>query len=332
MKFNRANFARLEIRIEAILTLPRIFACLLLVAFANAAIAERTFVFRLVDALIDGRKLANAAVLIPLRHNAEEPMFLQLDTGADKSIVYRPSVLKLERLGLARPASLAGEWLVDVQDSSGQVWSIRAQELDRGDSGDSIVGSIGVSALLQSSVLVDFVRRRLRIAQALAQEDLTSCFDKHRDWVPFVQLNDRFGITVTIDGAEFGPILLDTGTSAFGLVLFEGAVFRETGANGDLFRGRRVTEEIRVSSANTLSGPLVIRKLGPSAEVCALKQCDASAAIWLVDRVVVQGFKGTFGNQPFLSGALLLDFFGKRAAYLPKRETIAFCSDHRIGQ
>jgi hypothetical protein len=176
--------------------------------------------------------------------------------------------------------------------------------------------------------MVDFVRRRLRIAQALAQEDLTSCFDKHRDWVPFVQLNDRFGITVTIDGAEFGPILLDTGTSAFGLVLFEGAVFRETGANGDLFGGRRVTEEIRVSSANALSGPVVIRKLGPSAEVCALKQCDVSAAIWLVDRMVVQGFKGTFGNQAFLSGALLLDFFGKRATYLPKRETIAFCSDH----
>lgn len=263
--------------------------------------------FQWTDAVVAGRTLARAAMLVPIDAARPTGRVVQFDTGADDSIVYAWALDTLVADGHAK--RLAGGRVKLRLHSAPSDVVVDARVIEHGGPGGP-VGTLGANLTANSLWIVDPVRKDVVVVRGADQARAAACvFDTTSDHVPLHVVGTRSGIDVDIGGRRIGPVLYDTGTSAFGVVLFSRFLWNEVPASdtpADM-------DSLRVSE--TFSGPVTLDFKRVRGSTCIGRTCLPEAEVGVSGVQAVPGFVGTLGNRHLGSGFVAVDAVGGRALF-----------------
>lgn len=188
------------------------------------------------DALTTGgQNIAHAALLVDVRLDSiGMPATMQLDTGADKDILYTNTYNSL------RPKDTPGDkyWIGLTGTVAGRPfkgdWFAHSDQGSPVEAGKTpLLGTIGAAFFERRILLLDFPAQRLAILGK--GEDLPAEFAQRIEFVPLEYRNGKMFVTVTLNDVEDPDMFFDTGCSSMAVLTTRRRWLELTGVQaGDL--------------------------------------------------------------------------------------------------
>lgn len=184
---------------------------------------------------IAGSYYPKATLLVPIKvEGSNKQFYAQLDTGTETSVLYG---IRLLRHGFAVDSGRVVGRNVSWYDKDSEirsctayvVWSMEATD-DTG-SADSLVGSIGLDALYDRILVIDYPRTRFAVFRDTA--DLPDNIKRSVGYVPAEIQYNMLYVTVVLGDDTLKSVLFDTGSSTTTLLLPEREWMKITGLSGD---------------------------------------------------------------------------------------------------
>jgi hypothetical protein len=135
----------------------------------------------------------------------------QLDTGTYVTIVYGGETAK--RFGWTPGQTMVHVPSIGVGGITLPAANVRVAASSQG---GGIAGTIGLDVLIGRVVVLDFPARRIYI---LLRADLPAAVRRRISWTPAKIRGGKFFVHAKLDGADCDGLFLDTGSSAFPLVV-----------------------------------------------------------------------------------------------------------------
>lgn len=273
-----------------------------------------SFSFQWAEAKFGTKVLPKAAMLVPIDHARPLGPSVQFDTGSDETYVYAWAAEALAKSGALMRQSARGEAQATSSASLRMQGSLASfttpsRIIEHGGTGGP-VGTLGAGTASASLLLIDYVRRDIFIVRGARYGRAASClFDPESKAIALRSIGVRSGVNVTVGGATLGPVLFDTGSSAFGLVLFSRERWNQL--PGAMHRDGQSA----VTVPGTFIGDVSISSKPVAGSVCVGQACRTNAEVGVVGIEAVPGFVGTLGNREFTSGFAVLDSIKHRAVF-----------------
>lgn len=262
--------------------------------------------FEWVSGAFAGQQFERAAMMVPIGSGRR---VLQLDTGAGASLVYSGAVPALERAGVLRRTDNP-EWLeLSLVLAEGRHWVVPVMVYPREVDGDGTVGMLGMLALRDAALVIDYPAQQLHLLKGEHAAALAAP-PPGGEWSPLMTVPSQLqvGVEARIDGVPIGPMLLDTGASPFGLARWP---------QPDDPLPVEMDAEAKVTSLGahqTMEGAITLTPLKGQHQVCLLGRCIDHETL-LSSRTIIPGLRGIVGNRYFWNGVLVLDYAHQRALY-----------------
>jgi len=296
------------------LLLIGLFACITAVAAENSVV--QTLSFEWSAAQLQGRVLPHAAMLVPVDRRQASGPYLQFDTGAQHSLVYSWATPSLQRSGLLTRTDRAGttsaqmhaghDWTIELATHGANV-HVDAAEMAHGAEGGP-VGTLGADFVDGSLLVIDYARQRIHLVRGDAQSKVSQClFKGAADLANIDLVGNRIGLPVKVAGKVLSPVLFDTGSSSFGLVLFDRSTWDGLGPSS------QPPKTLVLSEGDTLQGGMSITTKTLDDVLCIGNACIRHPDIGVLGFQAVPGFVGTIGNREFGAGYVVFDYPQRRA-------------------
>lgn len=267
--------------------------------------------FRWLEAKFGDRTEPHAALLLPVRiEGVSKTLYMQFDLGAPSTVLMKSKIeslaRRLPRLAIGSEGRVArfGFSMGDVQaeargvrvhdDGPGE--GIAWDDADRID----VIGTVGADLLRGRVLAINYPRNRIFIG-ASAPEGLVPA----GQMIPFVFTPRGVILTGMVVDGEARNIMLDTGSSAFALLIgHEEWLTRTDGGAGAVSFpvnswGRTLTAHVAPTRSVATFGDTRV----PLGEVAYIEGVDAAQA----NAMRASGMGGMTGNKLFVDRILVLD-------------------------
>lgn len=263
---------------------------ILCIFICNLVQADDWINFEWASETIDGESLHRAAILIPLQENQA----LQLDTGSPSSYLYAPHYKFDERKRF------------DFSTTTGGNISEDFHVHDTVTASDNIIGTLGAGYFSDAMLIIDFANQRFIKASTLPEEVSGS----EVTYLPGNVTEAMHIVTsVTVGEETLAPIVFDTGSSIFKLV-----VTKDHWLN-------LVSEEAAENPNYTMKVPawgrsVTLHGADAKAPICMGDICEEGAVFYTNDPQLdfsKAGLAGLVGNAILKDDyVLILDYLNKR--------------------
>ncbi len=209
--------------------------------------------FEWVGVTVGGKTLSKAAIVLPVKlRGITGDYWMQLDTGADSTIIYGVPYKQI-----LREQNLAGELVVKAPSEShpilhmnGSIGSFSIRDMPvlfDEDFGDLItpkdlhplIGTIGLDLLRKRSLLIDFPKQQFALLDE--GEEVPRRIEGRAKFFPATVRNGKLFIPVFYGGKALSDIFYDTGASLFPMTTTRAIWRRMTGRTGDESNNERLT-------------------------------------------------------------------------------------------
>lgn len=298
------------------LSLLRLMVCFLL-ALHCCARAEDTLDYSLAFEWLkvnsNGKDLDKAAILLPIGTIQERRVYVQLDTGSPKSHLYAWAIPYIFPSAAAASSSKdTVQWDLALSTLTGKNFPFKASAIQHGDPASNVVGILGLDALNPFVLHLNFPKKQIRLVKTEMGQIVNN--ESAEGTVNFAHTPNHLAINIEMNGKTVGPVLLDTGSASFDLVLYPGApFFSEIGL-------LPIVETQTIGAENTLSGELVFSSYDYANKVCIIQHCSAGKQITLLNKDLSFGYVGVLGMKSLISGELIVDFVHKKVSFLRAKD------------
>ena len=277
----------------------RLISLIIIVFFSPYSFTQAWIDFEWNKKDVGGRLFDKAAILIPI----SEQQYLQLDTGSTVSYLYKPAY--------SFEGSQEFSFKTSNEEKITQKFKIHHSAISSADS----VGTLGADYFSESILVIDFPNQKFKKLDSIEEDDFLS--GTSISWF-HGEVSENLHITteVTVGNATLSPILFDTGSSIFTLVL-----------NKDIWQSI-VSEKDRASPPLRIDAPswgtsITLWGAKSLSPVCLGDICKKSDVYYIDDPrmdLSKMGLSGLMGNTILRDEyVLILDYINKKVGVVKRR-------------